>query len=1079
MSGLYLYTSNSLEHLALVLSDWVRKSLDPMTPEIILVQSGGMQRWLSMQLARELGVWANARFPFPVGFAYELCRDFLPDLPKEYALSKDNMLWRIVRILPGLLDEPGFRLPRAYLKDDSTFKLIQLAEKIAFHFDQYQIFRPHWARQWEQRLPGGEFRQEAHLEAETWQARLWREVVAGHEQEHRAALLGRLMDLLRRPEPPKSLPERISLFGISTLPPAYLDLFAELGRHIDVRVFLLSPCSHFWADLPGRRERLLEYRSIAAGGTSQDEGGDSLLAELGTLGRDFQGLLLDAGIDELPLYRPIDAPASLLEHVQRDLLELPQDREAPVRIDLKDDSIQVHCCHSPMREMEIVRDLILDRLQKDGTLQPRDILVMNPDIETYAPFIQAVFGNPEDPTSFLAYSISDRRPSRAAQSVRLFLELLEFGQHRFEASRVLALLESPAVCKVLDLDETESTRIGEWVRETGIRWGADTSFRKESGLADYGQNTWESGLARLFLGYMTGPAHEPLGGVAPFGPLGSSDQDLMGRLAGFIDRLHTLWSRLNSPGKAEDWKKTLHGILDDFFPQDRDTAESILSIRNAIAELTNAVAANSSDLLLDCRAMLHLMRARLDETKAESGFMASGLTFCGLRPMRAIPFRVIFLTGLSSTAFPRQEPGCGFDLMAASPKKGDRSLREDDRYLFLESLISARDALVMTYPGLSQADNSKAPPSVLVSELLDHLDRRFLVQDSRPSKSLCVWHRLQGFHPDYFRPSQDIFSFSGQNCQASRALCQPPVDGPLFAAGAEGVAADGDVDIEDLIRFLCHPVKNLMRNLGMEPAQPEEEAPDEEPLAPPSGLEAYSLSEELLSRYLDDRETRLESLLAARQVLPPGPAGRDACQEVCAQIREMGELVLSERGENEAELLDMSIDLGSRKLTGRVALYEGRVITWRPAKLNGKDLLRLWVRHLGLRAMGRDAQSVHVAKDTIFHAPQTDRTQAAELLRTLTDLYAQGMSSPVALFPKSSHAYALKRYENPQTSPDEARELALDKAQDTWLGDQRTVGECEEQYLAVAFRDRDPDWEEFAAIAETVYGPILENSHDA
>jgi exodeoxyribonuclease V gamma subunit len=326
-----------------------------------------------------------------------------------------------------------------------------------------------------------------------------------------------------------------------------------------------------------------------------------------------------------------------------------------------------------MREMEVLHDVLLDLLERDQTLEPRDILIMNPDIESYAPFIQAVFGCPEDQNRFLPFSIADQSPSRAAQGVRLFLELLEFGQHRFEASRVMDLLEAPAIREVLRLDEKECERIKDWTREARIRWGADRDFRAAAGLPTHGQNTWESGLARLFLGYMTGPAPDPVHGIAPLGPLTSADQDLLGRLAGFLDRLRELWTSLNAPAAADLWQERLHWIVNTFFPDNRESGEMVLLIRTAITRLTTVMAENEATLEIDSRTVLHLMRRQLDASGAEGGFLASGLTFCGLRPMRAIPFRVICLTGLSSTAFPRQDIQPNFDLMAAAPRPADRS----------------------------------------------------------------------------------------------------------------------------------------------------------------------------------------------------------------------------------------------------------------------------------------------------------------------------------------------------------------------------------------------------------------------
>lgn len=1080
MHHLHLYTSNRLDYLAQILVTTVAAPLDPMTPETILVQSGGMQRWVSMHLARELGVWANARFPFPVAFAYELARNLLPDLPPDYALSQERMLWRIVGLLPDLADEPEFAPIKAYLAGGDPLKLVQLAEKIAYHFDQYLIFRPHWAKLWEQGRMCGDLPEGAPLAAERWQARLWREVSRGFEHGHRAALLHRTMDALNHGRGRDGLPPRLSVFGISTLPRSYLDLLVALARRIEVNIFLLSPCRQYWGDLAGKREQLRDYRRLAQGGAAAEARPEDMtpLASLGALGRDFHELLTSAGVDELPLYQPNPAPATLLEHLREDILDPTRLEEQSEQTELNDTSIQLHCCHSPLREMEVLRDLILDLLQRDNTLEPRDILVMNPDIETYAPFIQAVFGCPEDPAQALPFSIADRRPSRAARQVRLLVDLMEFGQHRFEASRVLALLEAPAIRELLGLDEADCARIEEWVRVARIRWGADRAFRAEAGLAEHGQNTWESGLARLFLGFMTGPAPDPLKGVAPLGPLSSADQILLGRLAGFLDRLRELWSKLGQPGTASQWRERLHWLMDTFFPQDRDTAETVLAIRAAITDLTEAMAAGADQLQTDSRTMLHLLRSRLDEAGAEGGFLASGLTFCGLKPMRAIPFRVICLTGLSSTGFPRQDIPIGFDLMAASPRPGDRNHRDDDRYLFLESLISARDTLILTYPGLSQADNAEAPPSLLVAELFDFLDSRYTVRGGKPSAELTIRHRLQAFHPDYFRPDGSLFSHSVQNCRAAQALCGQPQTAPFFPMAAAKAVDLDEIDLIELTRFLAHPVRHLLSALRVRPDRSEDDIPDEEPLAAPDGLDGYGLGQDLLAACLDEtEELRLVERLRSWQILPPDPAGRDAGAEFLAEARRLAEAVRTEQGEAAPVFHDLHLELAAGpatvRVTGRVTTHGEALVTFRPAKRKGADLLRLWVPYLAARAAGLSITAAHVAKDGIFHAPDLDQATAARILGGLVELYRQGMSAPLPLLPRASLAYAEKR------AAGKDRDTSLDAALTAWEGNSHVTPERDDPALALAYRDQDPDWETFMTVTEQVYAPLLGGSHDA
>jgi len=1060
MEGFLLHASNRLENLAELLAEVLKTPLDPMEPETILVQSGGMQRWVSMQLARRHGVCAGIRFPFPVGFAYELCRELRADLPREYPLSQERMLWRITHLLRGLLDEPEFAPLARYVHEDSELKSVQLAERIAYHFDQYLIFRPEWAARWENHEPSGNFLLPGHVASEAWQARLWRELIRDMGGEHRAALLRRAIASLEKGTSLPDLPSRVCIFGIPTLPPVYLDLLKALSKHSQVHVFLLSPCQKYWGDLLTHRERRRAYRAGEHASPERPE--DAMpLAGLGAVGKDFLELLMERDALETGLYEePVGD--TMLGQLQADLLDLNIRDE---KTDFSDTSIQVHCCHSPLREMEVLKDLILDLLAKDTSLSPQNILVMNPDIEAYAPVIQAVFGTTGE--DGIPFSISDRKPTRAAETIRLFLELLAFGQHRFEASRVCALLEAPPVRQRLGLDASDTQRVLEWVRASGVRWGLNRDFRRNAGLGDFGQNTWESGLSRLYLGYMTG-ATDPLHGIAPLTLRGSADQELLGRVTAWIEELAALWSRLRDTRSPADWQDCLLWILDAFFPQDPAQAEHLLAIRRTVTELTR----DMGDFEADARTMLYLIRKRLDESGGESGFLASGLTFCGLKPMRSIPFRVICLTGLTSTAFPRQDIPLGFDLMAARPRPGDRSHREDDRYLFLESIISAQNNLILTYPGLSQSDNLEAPPSVLVSELLDFLDRGCTVDGLKPSEAIVFKHKLQAFHPDYFSAGSPIFSYSAQNRDAAQALFAEHQSRQFFpeTSTLEDAHAEQkiEIDIEELTRFLTHPCRHLLRALRIDQAAGEDDFMDEEPLSTPTGLEAYGPLQDLLRTALDEPAANLEGLLLSWQLLPPGQAGTDASRKLCSRIRALADQARTVIGDEKAARLDLNLPLGRITLTGRIDLHGDRIVICRPAKTKSSDMLRLWVRHLAASAAGHAAQSMHIGTDDCFPAPEAP--EARNLLEGLLRLYTQGVHAPIPLFPRTSLAFAEARFKG--RKPKERPE-ALMQAMRQWEGGYMVNPERDDPHLAFLFRDAEPDWERFADVAEEIYGPIL------
>ena len=297
MAGLRVYTSNRLEILAKQLAGIVQTPLPtPFTPEIMVVQSRGMERWISMELARLNGVSANCAFPFPNAFLEDIFKKLVPDLPDVSPFDPEIMTFRLMKIIPQCTGLKGFENLKAYLAEDGNhLKLYQLAGRIADLFDQYQVFRPQLLFRWEQS-------KEENKPPDAWQARLWRELSRGYEKLHRARLRETLLGQIRASRiDPARLPARVSLFGISHLPLFHLQTFAELSRMIEVNLFLIEPCREYWADIMSEREVKKIRRKNPQVAENIEwyhfEKGNPLLAAMGTLGRDFLKLISDLECD--------------------------------------------------------------------------------------------------------------------------------------------------------------------------------------------------------------------------------------------------------------------------------------------------------------------------------------------------------------------------------------------------------------------------------------------------------------------------------------------------------------------------------------------------------------------------------------------------------------------------------------------------------------------------------------------------------------------------------------------------------------------------------------------------------------
>ncbi|MCD6298135.1 MAG: exodeoxyribonuclease V subunit gamma, partial [Deltaproteobacteria bacterium] len=875
MPGLKLFTSNRLEILADKLAELLSQPLaSPLDAEVIVVQSRGMERWVSMQLASRQGICANLRFPFPNSFVQDVFKRVLSDLPERSPFDPEIITWRIMKLLPSCIARPGFEDPGAYLKDDGDrLKRLQLSERIADTIDQYLLFRPQMIFDWEKG-------KENH-----WQAQIFRELIKECGKGHRAALGKELLKAIKgSPSRLNGLPERVAVFGISALPRFHIQIFSAISLFTEVNLFLMNPCREYWGDIVSEWE--MKRKMFVKGGkdlTLEElhlEKGNSLLGSMGALGRDFFDLINETDVEEFACFEDHNED-NLLSFIKSDILNL---RDAEQRsdnkkvVDEKDASVQVHSCHSPMREMEVLNDRLLDMFEKDPDLSPEDVLVMTPDIEEYTPYIRAVFDVPADDKRKIPFTIADRSVRRESEIIDTFLAILDLSGSRFVASQVMAVLESPAVRRRFDIEEAHLDLVQRWVLDTRIRWGIDGQSRADMGLPCFSENTWRAGLARLLLGYaMPGRDENMFCGILPYDYLEGSDAPVLGRFTEFIELLIRHVTSLGSPRTLSEWARTLRELLEDFFMPDETTEREMQVIRGILSDLAGIKEITAFDEKIDINVIKWHLGHCLEREGFGSGFISGGVTFCAMLPMRSIPFKVICLVGMNNDAYPRQSKPLSFDLMAQKPQKGDRSRRDDDRYLFLEVILSTRKTLYISHVGQGIRDNSLVPPSVLVSELLDYIDQGFEIPGKSILASIVTKHRLQPFSPEYFKKNEELFSYSRENLRIAQGMMEDrrePV--PFISRVLSNLAPEEwkTVDLGDLCTFFGNPAKFLLERrlrvyLGERASiLKEREAFDI------NGIEKYLLEEHLMKLRLKGRN--LKDLLPSTRaggLLPHGTVG--------------------------------------------------------------------------------------------------------------------------------------------------------------------------------------------------------------
>jgi exodeoxyribonuclease V gamma subunit len=1084
-----LYMSHRLETLADELAEVLARPMNsPLQPEVIIVQSQGMARWLKLELARRHGVCANYIFPFPKLFCTQTLAAGSTDSDSDLPFDRDTVLWSIMRLLPDMLTQPEFNSLRNYLFDQMDVrKRFQLSAQIANLFDQYLVFRPELILAWDQgKLIFADSEKKQH---EIWQAALWRRLRQDTPSQHLAGLWDNFIARAAQPgfKPVGGLPERISIFGISSLPPIYLHFIYALGNHVGVHMFLLQPSKEYWGSIVSVREseRILKAlkKGDAAGDDLHLDTGNRLLASMGQLGRDFLNLVLEVGDWEDHSLFPDSDEDTLLHHVQADIFHL-RDRgrndSDKVSITSTDGSLRLHSCHSPLREVEVLYDHLLDWFEKDPHLAPREILVMTPDIDTYAPFIQAVFDSPEEERKRIPFSLADRGARSTSQTVDAYLNLLNLPSTRLEVASLIHILEVKAVRDKFSLAESDLDPIRFWVRNTNIRWGKDAEYREGLGLPRFAENSWQQGMDRLFLGYaMAGGGEKMFNDILPFDDVEGSSAEVLGHFAEYLTRVFDMVSILEQPRRVDEWEAVLTKILDDFFQPDETQAMDALLLRSTLRELTRQAVSAGSEDVVNWGVVLEALNQSLREDRFGSGFISGGMTFCALKPMRSIPFKVICLIGMNDGAFPRSDRHLSFDLIAQKPRLGDRSLRADDRYLFLETLLSARQRLHISYIGQSIRDNSKAPPSVLVSELLDYIAQAFDLSGNDILKDLVVvQHRLQAFSPTYFK-SEDprLFSYSAENCHASHCGQQPRVtpspfiDKPL----AEPEADWRTVDITTLAQFFCHPAKWLLtRRLGLRFDEGDEALEEVEPFIVGS-LDGYAMRQELVEMNLKGVGFKdALTLMKASGRLPLGEAGAIYFRQLQTEVQAFLDLLRPHLGEGYNEPIQVNHSIGKFRVYGEIRhLTPTGLLHFRCANIKAKDRLRLWIQQVLLNVAfpdGKHASAVLVGRDEVLKFPLI--AGAPAILTDLLELYWQGLTQPLKFFPQTSLAYA----ESSRNQTSEKSRDSISAALTTWEGNSFTKvpGEGADAYFDLCFRSTNPLDQEFEQIARKVFDPQLE-----
>ncbi len=1155
--GFMVIHSNQPELLRQLVVNWMKAHpLNPLEDEIILVQSNGVAQWLKQALAADVsdsletgcGIAAALQVILPSRFIWRAYRTVLgqDQIPETSPFDKPLLIWRLMRLLPQLTGTEGYEpLQRFLQQDDDLRKRYQLAERLADLFDQYQVYRADWLDAWAkgQNIMLDYQGVSTLLPAEqTWQPMLWRALqddVGAASHTSRAAVHERFLDAAANLEfRPAKLPRRVIVFGLSSVPKQALEVLLGISRWTQVILCVNNPCEHYWANILTEKDyfrRAQRRHQLKPGMPDQIKEEElhlhahPLLAAWGKQGRDYIALLDEK--DNPDQYRSLFANNGqridvfeshgedcLLNQLQDDIRELrsvPESQDTWSAIDpARDQSIRFHVAHSPQREVEVLHDRLLAAFDADPSLKPREIIVMVPDINQYAPHIQAVFGQiASSDDRYIPYTIADLGKRQQAPLLYSLEFLLGISESRLAVSDVLDLLNVPAFRQRFRITEADLPLLQQWISQANIRWGLNSKHRDNLGINLHSgkeQNTWMFGLKRMLLGYAVGSdptsrAETDWHDIEPYGEIAGLDAVLVGPLAQLLTQIEHLVHVFSKPVTPTEWVERLQNLLLDFFEAtDTDESYLLLQLQTALEQWLIACQDANLSETLPLSVVRDFWLSQIDQGGLSQRFFAGSLTFATLMPMRAIPFRRIYLLGMNDGEYPRIFTAMDFDLMARDYRPGDRSRREDDRYLFLEALLSAREHLHISWVGRSIHDNSERSPSVLVSQLRDHITACWsLVQTCNENKlldALTIEHRLQAFSMDYFDKTSQLFTYAREWRPAMIKTSDKAIDTVLSKQVFEA-----PVSLEQLIGFMKDPVKTFMRErLGVFYEIEDLTAEDQEPFAV-DALSQWAMQDELIRVRLDaKRHGEAEDAAVQRQLerlhrqglLPIGAVSTMTQLQLKEPLDQLFELYDAARQAWPNSMEDEDIAF-THTVEGQLVEIQGRLSQLFSngeqrcrIEINSSNLIKdnkyrldklisAWVLHLASHLNGQPITTHLIGKNGQVILQPLEPEQAKKHFIAIIEAYVAGLSSPLPYAIQAGFAWLTKQGQEFEGAPEDCpSDEAIAAAQKCYEGGDYSHCELKENaYLQRVFPNFESLWSEgeFSTWAARLLRPLREH----
>lgn len=1006
---------------------------DPFTAEVIAVPARGAERWINQRLALRLGVpvggtdgdgiAANIEFPSPDALVADAVASASGIDPDTDPWRGEALVWSVLDVLDELVDEPMGRALAHHLghsgiggwAEQSGYRARRrhaTAEFIAGLLRSYTAERPDMVLDWITGDDHDGYR--APLPEDlAWQPELVRRLCRATSVPAPAQRLAPACAALRAEPALVALPSRISIYGAGRLTTEQLRVISALAQAREVHLWLPHPGPGLW-------DRVAALRADG------DAGARGVLANpenqlLNGLSREIQALQwrLAPLVDAEREHRAPEPAATLLGRLQRgihrDIAPHPQPDATA------DGTLEIHACHGPARMVEALRERLVRLFEDDRTLEPREVLIACPEVETFAPLITAAFGRSAEesaarhPGQRLRVRLADRSLRFTNPVLDVIAAVLGLAEGRATVAEVLDLAAGEAVRRRFRFTDGDAERMREWAGPSGARWGFDAAARERFGLGGFPQNTLSTALDRILLGVVADEtADQWLGLGLPLDDVESTDIDLVGRYAEYLTRLGAATADCRGRRSAAQWARLLERITEELTDVSPREAWQQAQASREIAEALGG----GGERELELGEVRGLLERRWAAKPTRANFRTGELTVCTLTPMRSVPHRVVVLLGLDDEVFPRRTRVGGDDVLGRRPALGERDPRAEDRQLLLDATLSATERLLIFYTGADPVSGGRRPPTAPVAELRDAAQA--LLGADAPG--LTFRHPLQPFAPENFDAAKlgrgVPYSFDAMALAGAHARQRPPTPPPPLIDGPLTPVPAADVDLADLIAFCEHPIKAFLRQRLGFTVPPVEEELDGSLTVESDGLARWQIGDRMLtSRLAGANEAAFTGAELRRGTLPPFRLGGAVLGSISANVERL--VAAAPTAADPGDTVDVAVDLGEgRVLLGSIPQVRGgRLVYVTYSRLKPQHRLRAWVELLALGAgLGAGGRGAKLTATVIAQGSAgTGRSvltlpeDPVSILRQLVALRDRGLTEPLPIFPQASEAYAQRR----------------------------------------------------------------------